>query len=49
MIRTPATNNAFAIGGVSWSINCFVVTESSVLLRMSFGAEMPVKHRSANG
>jgi len=43
----PAANSTFAIGGVSFSADSFVVTESSVL-RINICAEKPAHRKSAN-
>lgn len=44
--RTPAGNSTFAIGGVSFSADSFMVKESAVL-RMNFGgAEKPSHYKS---
>ena len=45
--RTPAGNSTFAIGGVSYSADSFVVNESSVL-RINICAEKPAHRKSAN-
>ncbi|HOY96338.1 MAG TPA: hypothetical protein PK509_11415, partial [Catalimonadaceae bacterium] len=42
----PGTHSTFAIGGVSFSADSFVVTESSVL-RMNICAENPAHRKSA--
>jgi len=46
MNRKTYANSRFAIGGVSCSVDSFVVTESSVL-RMNICAEKPAHRKSA--
>ena len=45
--KMPAGNSTFAIGGVSCSVDSFVVKGSSVL-RMNICAEKPAHRKSAN-
>jgi hypothetical protein len=44
--RTTTGNNTFAIGGVSFSADSFVVAESSVL-RIKFSGKKPAHRKSA--
>lgn len=46
MTRTTGYNSTFAIGGVSFSADSFVVKESSVL-RMNICAKKPAHRKSA--
>jgi len=46
MDKRAAANSTFAIGGVSFSADSFVVTESSVL-RINICAEKPAHRKSA--
>ena len=46
-MKTTAANSTFAIGGVSFSADSFVVKESSVL-RMNICGKMPAHRKSAN-
>jgi len=45
--KKPVANSTFAIGGVSSSLDSFVVIESSVL-RTNFCAKKPAHRQSAN-
>jgi hypothetical protein len=45
--KTPAGNSTLAIGGISSSLDSFVIAESSVL-RTNFCAEKPAHRQSAN-
>ena len=45
--KKPVVNSTFAIGGVSSSLDSFVVIESSVL-RTNFCAKKPAHRQSAN-
>lgn len=47
MERKTTTNSTFAIGGVSCSVDSFVVAESSVL-RMNICGKNPAHRKSAN-
>lgn len=47
MDKKTAANSTYAIGGVSFSADSFVVTGSSVL-RMNFCAKKPAHRKSAN-
>jgi hypothetical protein len=46
MYNNPAANSTFAIGGVSFSADSFVLAESSVL-RINICAEKPAHRKSA--
>jgi len=45
--KLPAANSTFAIGGVSFPADSFVVKES-VLLRINICGEKPAHRKSAN-
>ena len=45
--KKPAPNSTFAIGGVSFSADSFVVAESSVL-RINICGKKPAHRKSAN-
>lgn len=45
--KSRTANSTFAIGGVSYSADSFVVKESAVL-RINIGGEKPAHRKSAN-